>query len=184
MQEPTVVRTRATAPEDPASQIAWIQAGTGAYSHYSHNEELPFRLLLPKRGKWWQWCCRKPLLVKTTELVWYRDAVTYIEIPAGFKSDLASIPRPLWWILATPWDIALEALFHDLFYQEQVVKRRVADQTLLSMMEDRNVPWVIRWTVYFGVRLGGWVAWWIHAWEKHKAELAAQAASAQKDGEP
>lgn len=168
----SVVRTRGSAPSDAATQIAWIQAGHG---HYSHDEEVPLKLLLPKQERW---CCRKPLLVKTTELVWYRDAVTYIEIPAGFKSDLASIPRPLWWVLASPWDIALEALFHDLFYQEQTVKRRVADQTLLSMMEDRSVPWAVRWTVYLGVRVGGWVAW-----RQHARELAARSAE-QKETNP
>lgn len=174
MQEPTVVRTRSAAPEDAASQIAWIQAGTGAYSH---DEDLPLKLLLPKPSRWWQWWCRKPMLVKTTEVVWYRDAVTYIEIPAGFKSDLASIPRPLWCVLASPSDIALEALFHDAAYSRQVVKRRVADQTLLSMMEDRKVPWAVRWTVYLGVRVGGWVAW-----RNHARELVARSAK-QKGNE-
>ena len=168
----SVVRTRATAPEDPASQIAWIQAGHGSYSH---GEELPLRLLLSREKRW---CCRKPVLVKTTELVWYRDAVTYIEIPVGFKSDLASVPRVLWSAVASPWDLALPALFHDLLYAQQVVKRRVADQTLLSMMEDSNIPWAVRWTVYLGVRVGGWVAW-----RQHARELAARSAE-QKGSEP
>lgn len=167
----SIVRTRGSAPEDPASQIAWIQAGSG---QYSHEEELPLKLLIAPGG---EWCC-KPVRVRTIELVWYKDAVTYIEIPAGFKSDLASVPRVLWSVLASPWDLALPALFHDLLYAQQIVKRRVADQTLLSMMEDRGVPWPIRWTVYLGVRLGGWVAW-----RKHARELAARSAE-QKGSEP
>lgn len=158
----SIVRTRGSAPEDPASQIAWVQAGSGTYSH---DEELPLKL----RVKHVRWFCRA-IVVTTLEVVWYKDAVTYIEIPAGFRSDLASVPR-LVWALVSPWDIALEALFHDLLYQQQIVKRRVADQTLLSMMEDRRVPWLVRWTVYLGVRVGGWAAW-----RKHARENAAKSA--------
>lgn len=149
-----IVRTLGDAPRDAASQIAWIHAGRG---WYSHDDDLPLSLKIQRGG----WLCRG-VVVTTLETVWYRDPVTYIEVPAGFTTDLASVPRVVWSVIS-PWDLALEAIFHDRLYEQQTVKRRVADQTLLSMMEDRGVPWAMRWAVYLAVRLGGRSAWKSHA---------------------
>lgn len=165
MQAPTIIRKRSSAPADTKSQVAQIRAGSG---EWSHDEELPLRVRIKRTG----WLCRK-ISVTTTELVWYRDAITYIEVPAGFTYDLASIPRVLWAIVS-PLDLALESLFHDLLYRQQRVKRITADRTLQSMMEDRQVPGAIRWTVYLGVRLGGWVAWN----QRRRENIATQAAAA------
>jgi hypothetical protein len=159
---PVVQKTVAT--NDPAAQMRKVQDGTGKYSH---DEELPLKVRVKRTG----WLCRK-ISVTTLETVWYRDAITYIEVPPGFTYDLASIPR-LVWVLVSPWDVALESLFHDLLYRQQLVKRRVADQTMLSMMQDRGVPWPIRSIVYSGVRAGGWAAW-----RKRARENAAAAAAA------
>lgn len=159
---PVVEKTVAT--DDPVAQALKVKAGTG---QYSHDEELPLKVRIKRAG----WLGRK-ISVTTLEPVWYRDAITNIEVPAGFTYDLASIPR-LVWILVSPWDVALESLFHDLLYRQQLVKRRVADLTMLSMMQDRGVPWPIRTIVYSGVRLGGWAAWNRRAKENAQAESAA-----------
>lgn len=160
---PVVEKQVAT--NDPAKQVIQIQAGVGGYSH---DDELPLKVRIKRTS----WLGRK-ISVTTTELVWYRDAITYIEVPAGFTYDLASIPRPVW-LLVSPWDIALESLFHDLLYRKQEVKRRVADTTLQSMMQDRGVPFLIRWSVYLGVRIGGWSAWNQRAAENAAAKKLAQ----------
>jgi len=34
----------------------------------------------------------------------------------GFETDLASVPRAIWWLIA-PWDIARAAIIHDLLYK-------------------------------------------------------------------
>ncbi len=164
-QDASVVRTVASAPSDPVAQEVAIQQGRGTYSH---GKILPLELSLERTG----WFSRA-ISVTTTETVWYRDAVTYIKVPAPFTYDLASIPSLVWFIVS-PWDVALESLFHDMLYREQIVRRRVADQTMLSMMEDRGVPYLIRLTVYFGVRIGGWVAWKKHAAENRAARIAEQ----------
>jgi hypothetical protein len=159
---------------DPAVQSAVIQEGAG---NYSHEDELPLKMLTKRAG----WFGRR-ISVTTTEEVWYRDAITRIVVPAGFTYDLASIPRPLW-VLIAPWDIALESLFHDLLYRKQEIKRRQADQTLLSMMQDRGVPWHVRWAVYLSVRWFGW-----KAWRQRHAEMVCAAKEAAKvaaeTGEP
>ena len=33
----------------------------------------------------------------------------------GFVTDLASVPRAIWWLIS-PWDIARAAIIHDLLY--------------------------------------------------------------------
>ena len=39
-----------------------------------------------------------------------------ISVPKGFVTDLASVPRGIWWLIA-PWDIARAAVIHDLLYK-------------------------------------------------------------------
>ena len=34
----------------------------------------------------------------------------------GFVTDLASVPRAIWWLIS-PWDIARAAIIHDLLYK-------------------------------------------------------------------
>lgn len=134
---------------------------------FSHEDELPLKVSVKRIG----WFSRR-ITVTTLEDVWYQDAITSIHVPAGFTYDLGSIPR-VFWLIVSPWDIALESLFHDLLYRKagtpQAVKRSQADFTLRSMMEDRGKPLAICWMVYLGVRLGGWIGWN----ERAKANAAA-----------
>ena len=39
-----------------------------------------------------------------------------ITVPTGFVTDLASVPRAMWWLIA-PFDIARAAIIHDLLYK-------------------------------------------------------------------
>lgn len=146
MQKLPTVQTRSTT--DKA--VAHVKTFGGKFSH---DTDLPLRVRI-KRTSWFG----RRISVTTTENVWYRDAVTFIECAADFTYDLASIPRLVWFIVS-PWDIALESLFHDLNYRAQKTKRSYADFMLRSMMEDRGVPWAIRWAVYLAVRMFGWKAW-------------------------
>lgn len=165
MQPPIpVVRSVGTS-TDPVVQMVAVQRGKGKWSH---DEDLPLRIGIKRTG----WFGRK-IRVTTTELIWYQDAITRIEVPAGFTYDLASIPRILW-VFVSPWDIALESTFHDLLYRQQLVKRRVADTTLQSMMQDRGVPAYIEWAVFLTVRMFGGRAWAARAAENAAADLAAK----------
>ena len=38
-----------------------------------------------------------------------------ITVPKGFKTDLASVPRGIWWLIA-PFDIARAGVVHDYLY--------------------------------------------------------------------
>lgn len=140
---------------------------------FSHNEELPLGVNV-KHLSW----CKRAVRIKTLEEVWYQDAVLVITIPPGFVCDLASVPRPLW-LAVSPFDIALEALFHDLNYREQEVSRQFADFLLREMMRMRGVPFYIRWPVYLAVRLFG-----RKPWNQHQRRIAAERRKKPLNGDP
>ena len=93
-----------------------------------------------------------------------------ISAPKGFVTDLASVPRIVWNIVA-PWDIARAAIIHDLLYKKirlyragggddnQLIKKAkdASDNVFLMAMKDANPgvsPWKIR-SAYWSVRLFG-----------------------------
>jgi len=39
-----------------------------------------------------------------------------VTVPNGFVTDLASVPRAMWWLIA-PFDVARAAIIHDLLYK-------------------------------------------------------------------
>ena len=99
----------------------------------------------------------------------------------GFVTDLASVPRAIWWLIS-PWDIARAAIIHDLLYKrireyrakegvldmhpnaETVINnykaaKKAADEVFLMAMEDANpsVPnWKIKAAYYAVVCFGRW----------------------------
>jgi len=97
-----------------------------------------------------------------------------IRVPPGFQTDLASVPRPLWWLIA-PTDVARAAVIHDFLYtvlelyinrNKDLSKRRkkhlrkLCDKTFYYAMLDSK-PKVSIWkidVVYRAVRLFGWTA--------------------------
>ena len=52
-----------------------------------------------------------------------------VTIPAGFQTDLGTIPHWLWSIVG-PQEIAFGALTHDYYYHYQTVPRKEADAYL------------------------------------------------------
>jgi len=107
-------------------------------------------------------------------LVYQSDGLrTTLTIPAGFKTDFASIPRVLWNILAPVGSYDRAAVVHDLLYQQAPkvpsadgdfnsparCSRKQADDTLLEAMEVCGTGRVVRWAIYAGVRAGGWKVW-------------------------
>ena len=94
-----------------------------------------------------------------------------IEVPAGFRFDLASIPKPLWSVIG-PHELGISpVLVHDWLYQHKgLVVENVAhagyeftransDLIFRLLMEAEGVPWLRRWAAWLAVRLFGWLAW-------------------------
>lgn len=85
-----------------------------------------------------------------------------ITVPTGFVTDLASVPRALWWAIA-PFDVARAAIIHDLLYKnirqyrwkkkdkedKDLIKaaKVAADKVFLLGMKDAD-PKVAGWKIY------------------------------------
>lgn len=93
----------------------------------------------------------------------------FVRIPVGFVTDFASVPRVLWNVLPPTGGYGKAAVIHDWLYQyrsimrtgflPRLVERAEADTILKDAMSVLGVRWWTRWTIYSGVRLGGWKAW-------------------------
>lgn len=93
-----------------------------------------------------------------------------IVVPAGFLTDLASIPRLFWRVLPQVGKYDAAAVVHDFLYQRPAdtgrpvevggaFTRAEADRVLFDAMVALGVaPWQ-RWAIYLAVRIGGWVVW-------------------------
>lgn len=91
-----------------------------------------------------------------------------IVVPVGFRTDFASIPRPLQGFLDAVNDVAPAALVHDFLYTCGMFERReYADRVFLDALRANGVGWIRARTLWAGVRLGG---------GSHYVEDAAQAA--------
>ena len=85
-----------------------------------------------------------------------------ITVPTGFVTDLASVPRAMWWAIA-PLDVARAAIIHDLLYKsirqyrlkmkdkedkELIKQAKVAsDKVFLLAMKDAE-PKIAGWKIY------------------------------------
>lgn len=114
------------------------------------------------------WGLERPLGFRDTEDV-------LITAPAGFVTDLASIPRWAWVVLPPdgPWVKA--AVIHDFLYatlgtgvwkahpaaitRATPYSRREADAVLREAMADRGVDTLRRTLIHLAVRLGGAAGW-------------------------
>jgi len=98
-----------------------------------------------------------------TPLIYQSDLLKCeIVVPAGFQSDEASVPRlPI--IYALYGNKAhREGVLHDFLYRIDCLftcSRKTKDLVFLEAMESRNKPYYIRYSMYAGVRLGGYLSY-------------------------
>jgi hypothetical protein len=95
----------------------------------------------------------------------YEDDIFPWTIKAGFKFDLASIPRFLWSIIA-PFELSVEApLVHDYCYKypDKFCTRKQADKFFRDIMKREGVPYWKRVVAYRAVRMFAGAVW-----ERHK----------------
>jgi len=85
-----------------------------------------------------------------------------ITVPTGFVTDLASVPRAMWWAIA-PFDVARAAIIHDLLYKsirqyrwkmkdkedKDLIKaaKIASDKVFLLGMRDAD-PKIAGWKIY------------------------------------
>jgi Protein of unknown function (DUF1353) len=82
-----------------------------------------------------------------------------VNVPAGFVTDLTSIPRLFWQILRPEGRYAYASVVHDYLYWEQNRTREEADLILKIAMEDSMVDPATVETIYQAVRIAGQAAW-------------------------
>jgi len=119
---------------------------------------------------------RNHRLIESWSYEWDHGGKTReFHVAAGFVTDLGSIPRPLWGLIA-PAELTEGALAHDLVYR---YAGRVPGRFFLIEGEPCSTPWtredadrlfarllresgVVRWkrrSAYRAVRLAGWLPW-------------------------
>ena len=89
-----------------------------------------------------------------------------ISIPAGFLTDLASVPRPARWAVSRVGPHLEASIVHDWLYvawqfegRERTARmRRFADDVFLAAMKRAKVCRFKCYLIYGAVRVGGWIA--------------------------
>lgn len=101
-----------------------------------------------------QWILVKPLVYRSDVA-----AMTFV-VPAGFQTDLASVPRlPVIFLLTGDTSNEAAALHDFLYSAPHPVDRRMADAVLREASAVTDVPAWRRWLMWVGVRAFGWSHW-------------------------
>jgi hypothetical protein len=91
------------------------------------------------------------------EPVLYRGERHWFEVPAGFETDFASVPRVLTWLLPRYGVYTRAAILHDylwLLADYGLISRVDADGILRRALRELGVSVVRRWLMWTAVRLG------------------------------
>lgn len=116
---------------------------------------------------------KKRSTVALVEAFEYEDDNSHdiVRVPCSYITDFASIPFFLLWFIQPFGRHARAAILHDWLYViGQPRKRSYADKILLAAMKELEVDWLKRQVIYWGVRLGGWIAYghlqkeWDNTW--------------------
>jgi len=93
-------------------------------------------------------------------LVFHSDVLaSTITVPAGFQTDLASVPRFLWAIFPPFGKYTEAAIVHDYLYTWQPCTRAQADDVLMEGMQTLGVSCISRQLIYGSVRAFGGSYW-------------------------
>lgn len=93
------------------------------------------------------------------------DNMYEIVVPVGFVSDLASIPRLLWWWQGPQEGTMAPAIIHDYLYWEQSCAKDEADAVLYLTLREIGMGPISANLVYMGVKTPLAQS----AWDKNKA---------------
>lgn len=102
----------------------------------------------------------------------FDNTVASVEVPDGFRCDLASVPAGLLWLCPPTGLHQRAALFHDAAYRQQKTDRAMADAIFRTIMRRDKVPAWRRELMYFAVRLFGGRAWKQNETRVHSTRVA------------
>jgi hypothetical protein len=92
-----------------------------------------------------QWELREPVV--------YQGARETFTVPTGFRTDFASIPRLVVWLIPRYGLYTRSAILHDYLCKTEVVDRADADGLFRRSMRELGVSIPRRWMMWAGVRL-------------------------------
>jgi hypothetical protein len=96
------------------------------------------------------WKVREPLI--------YQGAEETFEIPEGFRTDFASVPRPLVWLIPRYGVYTRAAILHDYVLRAERVGKADADGLFRRALRECDVSRPRRWMMWAAVRLGSKLA--------------------------
>lgn len=91
----------------------------------------------------------------------YNNFPIKIEVPIGFVTDGATIPKLVWSLVGSPWsgDYPKAAVIHDYGYHLQERSRKDVDDDFIEGMRILGVPLWKRRIMYRMVRTFSWICW-------------------------
>lgn len=100
----------------------------------------------------------KKVLVR--DLVYFSERLgRTVDVPAGFETDLASVPRLPFAYLLFGGTADKAAVVHDFLYRKSGVPQADADAVFMEAMEASGHGWFRRWSMYAGLRAFGWTSY-------------------------
>jgi hypothetical protein len=78
-----------------------------------------------------------------------------VDVPKGFTTDFASVPKFLWPIFPPTGRWGKAAVIHDYLYRTGLASRAVSDAIFLEAMHVLGVSWWKRMVMYLSVRMFG-----------------------------
>ena len=84
------------------------------------------------------------------------EGSSFVRVPAGTKTDLASIPFFMRSIMSQTGRSRKPAVVHDYLYASKWQTRKVCDQLFQEMLRARGYSRFQAAIFYSGVRAGGW----------------------------
>lgn len=93
------------------------------------------------------------------DMIVFSHRIGVTVVPAGFVTDMASVPRGFWNLFPPTGPYAKAAVYHDYLYQLGSVSRADADLEFVEGMRALGVFWFTRMAMWLALRLFGWKAW-------------------------
>lgn len=78
-----------------------------------------------------------------------------IHVPAGYVTDLATVPRILWAIFPRDGEYAPAAIVHDYLYSSALISKRFADDIFNEASRECGTPTWRRLMMFTAVRIFG-----------------------------
>ena len=152
---PHALATAGDSQQPPETMAAWMDQWMAPW------QELARRGL---KGPLWVSRFRDPVYFLLRPIGWTANTQSTksyapVDVPVGFVTDFASIPKPFYSLLRPDGDYAYAAVIHDYVYWTQDRTREECDTILMLVMQELSVADVTTRAIYTAVRTFGNAAW-------------------------